>query len=614
MIRPRPARWFEAIVARDDAYLVLEALATAGCVQIEWHADVAAAPAGSVVEQLKRYAHYARRYGPYWPPPRTELAVEHRAPAEALTAAMDVLRGWAAEVDPLVDDLQRAQAADGELQLAQAALRELAASPIDFSQLARTDHGVVASLFAVPAEATLDLPDDLLWREAPVGSERLLLAVGPDAAIVRLAAGVVQANGRRARVPDWLQPTAQANLTLIEERRATLAARIAALRAQLDAAGARHGLAHALGEVARTTWCFEHGGAIALGETGAGGADAPGAVFARITGWTVDDTALIAAVERCGARVLIAHPPPPRGARPPLTLVNPWWARPFEVFTRLVGMPDANGADPSALLALAVPLIFGYMFGDVGQGLVLIAAGVVLRKRLPLLRLLIPGGIAATAFGFVFGSVFCLELLHPLWVAPLAQPLPVLIVPVVGGAALLVLGLLLRLLQAQWQGQLAHWAREEAPTIAVYVGVLAGVRSVFGWWLALAGTIWAAAAAYLHRPRLAAAGAALGELLERTIQLLINTLSFARVGAFALAHAGLSSAVVALAGSSDDPLVFALVLVAGNALILVVEGLVVSIHTTRLVLFEFFTRFFEPAGREFRQLEPPSFAVHPKHE
>ncbi|MFN9210314.1 MAG: hypothetical protein ACK6DI_05300 [Betaproteobacteria bacterium] len=506
MIRPRPAQWFEAIIARDDAYLLLEALAAAGCVQIEWHAEVATAPAGSVAEMLKRYAQYARRYGPYWPAPRTELAVEHRAPAAALAAAMDVLRDWAAEADPLVDDLQRAQAADGELQLAQAALRELAASPIDFSQLARADHGVVASLFAVPTEATLDLPDDLLWREAPVGSERLLLAVGPDAAIERLAAAVVQANGRRARFPDWLQPTAQANLALIEERRTTLATRIAALRAQLDGTGACPGLAHALGEVARTTWCFEHGGAIALGATGTGGADAPGAVFARITGWTVDEAALIAAVERCGARALIAHPPP-------LLLVNPWWARPFEVFTRLVGMPDVNGANPSALLALAVPLIFGYMFGDVGPGLVLLAAGIVLRKRLPLLRLLIPGGVAATAFGFVFGSVFCLELLHPLWVAPLAQPLPPPIAPVVGGAALLVLGLLLRLLQAQWQGQLAYWAREEAPVIAVYVGVLAGMRSVFGWWLALAGTIWAAAAAYLHRYRLAAAGAALGELL-----------------------------------------------------------------------------------------------------
>ena len=89
------------------------------------------------------------------------------------------------------------------------------------------------------------------------------------------------------------------------------------------------------------------------------------------------------------------------------------------------------------------------------------------------------------------------------------------------------------------------------------------------------------------------------------MQILINTLSFARVGAFALAHAGLASAVVALAQASNNALVGAIVLVLGNGLILIVEGLVVSIQTTRLVLFEFFTRFFRPEGREFRPLAAP---------
>ena len=89
------------------------------------------------------------------------------------------------------------------------------------------------------------------------------------------------------------------------------------------------------------------------------------------------------------------------------------------------------------------------------------------------------------------------------------------------------------------------------------------------------------------------------------MQILINTLSFARVGAFALAHAGLASAVVALARAGDSALVGVIVLVLGNVLILVVEGLVVSIQTTRLVLFEFFTRFFRPEGREFRPLAAP---------
>jgi V/A-type H+-transporting ATPase subunit I len=94
------------------------------------------------------------------------------------------------------------------------------------------------------------------------------------------------------------------------------------------------------------------------------------------------------------------------------------------------------------------------------------------------------------------------------------------------------------------------------------------------------------------------------------VQILINTLSFARVGAFALAHAGLASAVVALADASGNALAWAIVLALGNALILVVEGLVVSIQTTRLVLFEFFTRFFRAEGREFRPLAAPPVTLH----
>jgi V/A-type H+-transporting ATPase subunit I len=269
-------------------------------------------------------------------------------------------------------------------------------------------------------------------------------------------------------------------------------------------------------------------------------------------------------------------------------------------------MPGAGGADPSVLLALAVPLMFGYMFGDVGQGLVLAVVGWSLRHRLPLLRLLVPGGLAAAAFGVVFGSVFCVEgLVPPLWLHPIEHPLPVLLVPIVGGAGLLALGLLLGGLEAWWETRLDRWLREDAPLVATYAGLLLGFAWRPGWWIAAAGVAWALVAALIERTTAKSALAALGELAERTVQILINTLSFARVGAFALAHAGLASAVVALSQASDNALVAALVLALGNALILVVEGLVVSIQTTRLVLFEFFTRFFRAEGREFRPLAAP---------
>lgn len=604
MIRPEPARWFEIIVARDDAFIALEALAAAGCVEIEWHGAPEARAAAAMGELLKDYNALAQRYRPYWPPAATQLAAERRAPTDAIAAALAALRAWAAAAEDSIGALQRCEARLAELALAEAALRELADSRIDFAALAQAKNGVVASLFALPAGVDIEVPDDVLMRAADVQAERLLLAVGPPESIEAMARAVAEANGRRARFPDWLQPTAEANLARVAERRAQEAATAAALRARIDALSAQHEVPRALGDIARATWCFEHGGAIALGDP------ARGQIFARITGWTVDRARVVAALEGCGARALASFPRPPRGARPPLVLRNPWWARPFEVFTKLVGMPAATGTDPSVLLAFVVPLMFGYMFGDVGQGLVLIAVGYALRNRLPVLRLLIPGGIAATAFGFVFGSVFSLEhVIEPLWLVPLEEPLPVLLVPIAGGAVLLALGLLLGLFEAVRQDQLAHWLRADLPVLAVYVGVLAGVAHPAGWALAAAGAVWSIAAAAVHGRRIKSAFAGLGELVERTLQILINTLSFARVGAFALAHAGLASAVVALAAAADNVVVQAIVLVLGNALILAIEGLVVSIQTTRLVLFEFFTRFFRAEGREFRPLAPPPVTI-----
>jgi|GEM_PF-223378 len=630
-LRPRRARWFEVVVARDDAFLALEALAGAGCIEIEWHATeglLASTPAAAAA-QLRQYTDLARRYGRFWPPARIQLGADARAPVDALAQALATLSDWAQAAEPAIAELQSNAASRSDLELADRALAALADGHLDFELLAQSQRsgavGVSAALFALPADAALALPDEVLTRQANVGAETLLIAVGAPAAIDSLARAVIEANGRQARFPDWLQPTAQASRAQLAQRHAALAVRERELHAHLAQLAGAHGVANALGDVARATWCFEHAGAINLGDP------THGDVLARLTGWCTDDARLIAAIEAGAARALVDFPPPPRGARPPLVLANPWWVQPFELFPRLIGMPGASGADPSLLLAFVVPLMFGYMFGDVGQGLVLALAGLLLARRLPVLRLLVPCGIAAAVFGFVFGSVFTMKhLVEPLWLRPLADPLTVLVVPIVAGSALLTLGLLLDLLQSWWQRQIVHWLRADLPALAVYLGLLLAFVTPIGWLIAAAGAVLAAVLAALAaradagrappaplgaraaRPRgaLVAAAAALGELIERTLQILINTVSFARVGAFALVHAGLSSAAVTLAAATGSLVGAIVVLVAGNLLILLLEGLVVSVQTTRLVLFEFFTRFFKPEGRAFRPLlaPPPALA------
>ncbi|MBI5042145.1 MAG: ATPase, partial [Gammaproteobacteria bacterium] len=99
--------------------------------------------------------------------------------------------------------------------------------------------------------------------------------------------------------------------------------------------------------------------------------------------------------------------------------------------------------------------------------------------------------------------------------------------------------------------------------------------------------------------------AALMRLLESSFQLRINTLSFARVGAFALAHAGLSKAIVYLGAGIDNPALFAVYIVLSQALILTLETLIVFVQTVRLVFLEFFLRFLRAEGRILEPLQPP---------
>ena len=113
--------------------------------------------------------------------------------------------------------------------------------------------------------------------------------------------------------------------------------------------------------------------------------------------------------------------------------------------------------------------------------------------------------------------------------------------------------------------------------------------------------------------RFRAAGTAAAQFVESALQLIVNTVSFVRVGAFALAHAGLSLAIVGLSVATDSIVLAAIILVLGNVLIIALEGLVVSIQTTRLVLFEFFIRFLHAEGRPFRPLAPLTTTPPPEH-
>ena len=222
--------------------------------------------------------------------------------------------------------------------------------------------------------------------------------------------------------------------------------------------------------------------------------------------------------------------------------------------------------------------------------------------------LLVANGAASMLFGIVFGSVFGREDIIPaLWVHPLEQPLPVMVVPLIGGVAILLLGLSLNAVEAWWRGGFRQWLQVEAAVLCLYLSLLVALFRPAGLAVTALCLLWYLAGSLqgVQSGRLARLGVALGTLVESIMQLLINTISFVRVGAFALAHGGLSLAFVIMAGATQNVVAGFLILLLGNIIVILLEGLVVTIQTTRLVLFEFFIRFLRGSGRVFRPLPAP---------
>ncbi|MBI2331530.1 MAG: hypothetical protein HYU84_05090, partial [Chloroflexi bacterium] len=92
------------------------------------------------------------------------------------------------------------------------------------------------------------------------------------------------------------------------------------------------------------------------------------------------------------------------------------------------------------------------------------------------------------------------------------------------------------------------------------------------------------------------------DLIETVISMLSNTLSFIRVGAFAVAHGGLSLAIFSLAGEEPTP-AFWITIVIGNIFIIGFEGLIVGIQTMRLHYYEILGKFFHGGGMQFEPLK-----------
>ena len=321
--------------------------------------------------------------------------------------------------------------------------------------------------------------------------------------------------------------------------------------------------------------------------------------------------------------------------KPPTKLKNPKIFKPFEMYVKMYGLPDYHEMDPTIFVAVTYSFIFGVMFGDVGQGLLLALGGFFLykKKHLDLAAIIGTAGIFSTFFGFMFGSVFGFEdIIDAVWLRPaeamtlvpgLGNMNTIFVVAIIFGMFLILLTMVFHVINAvKTRDVEGTWFDQNAVCGLVFYGTLTASAI-----LLLTGNPLPAAAVLIvlfavplilimlkepitrliEKKTPAIEGSkpmffvqSFFELFEIMLSFLSNTLSFVRIGAFAVSHAAMMGVVLMLAGAEGGGSINWIIIVLGNLFVCAMEGLIVGIQVLRLEYYEMFSRFYKGSGKEFR--------------
>ena len=315
---------------------------------------------------------------------------------------------------------------------------------------------------------------------------------------------------------------------------------------------------------------------------------------------------------------------------PPTKLKNNPLVRPYEYYVKMYGMPQYGSVDITSFVAVTYTVIFGMMFGDLGQGLVLLIIGALIwkLKKMELGKILIPCGISSMIFGLIFGSFFGYEeALDPLYHAvglkhkPLAvmENITTVLIFAIGiGVALVIASMVINVivnLKAHKFGA-ALFDTNGVTGIIFYTCLVNFILefmakiTVIPNNIAIVLTAVCAVILYMKEIIIGLVDRdpnwkpdSMGdfliqnvfELIEYVLSYFSNTVSFLRIGAFVLVHAGMMMVVFALASDGKN----ILVVILGNVLVIALEGLLTGIQALRLEFYEMFSRCFEGNGKPF---------------
>lgn len=301
--------------------------------------------------------------------------------------------------------------------------------------------------------------------------------------------------------------------------------------------------------------------------------------------------------------------------------------KPFELLIDAYGIPRYGTIDPTIFVAISFLVMFGAMFGDLGHGLVLSAVSLFLwksknEKVKQAGTLIFYCGISSGLFGVLYGSFFGYEF-PSLWIKPMHSIVEIFKISIIFGIVMITGGILLNVANAFKDKDYIKAFFDKGGLIAgviYWTGIAivskmlvsrTGFQPVYLFvFLACMGILFLKPLVELifkkkREPALTALMESTIDILEIVMGYLANTVSFIRIAAFALAHAGLFLSIFELSRimkSVAGDAAALIIIVIGNIFIILLEGLVVSIQSLRLNYYEFFSKFFMSGKRFYKPL------------
>lgn len=313
--------------------------------------------------------------------------------------------------------------------------------------------------------------------------------------------------------------------------------------------------------------------------------------------------------------------------QPPTRLKNNPFVKPFEYMVNMYGPPSYNEIDPTPFFAITYMLLYGLMFGDLGQGLVFLGLGFWLSKKNETFGALLKRiGISASVFGLMYGSFFGREDLIPaLLIKPFDNIMTVLIASVAFGVTLMVISYIIGIynkVHLQKNIEEGIFGKEGLAGLMMMTAFIIIVLAIVNIGpipksIGLILLIFSIVMIIFKQPiarklegnkRLydQAKGDYYLEgsfsVIEALLSVFSNLVSFTRVGAFAINHVGLYMAFEVMAKLIGGGVKGFIILVIGNIFIIGLEGMIVGIQGLRLEFYEMFSKYYEGNGRLFRPI------------